>query len=129
MFSRCQIDVHARLIAVLLACLAWALVAAAAPAGDCGDIKLPIELRDGVAEVPTLRIMQGDRVQLQLTGPRVAELHLHGYDRLVRHAGGTSVICVHAVIAGRFPLSSHDGSKDARKVRHRVVAYLEVAPR
>ena len=78
-----------------------------------------------------IRVAQGDTVELEFTGDEAAELHLHGYDRLVTLAPGRpAVLRIEATIAGRFPLEAHAfGTGGGRRHMHSVVLYLEVLPR
>ena len=78
-----------------------------------------------------IRVAQGDTVELEFTGDEAAELHLHGYDRLITLAPGRpAVLRIEATIAGRFPLEAHAfGSGGGRRHTHGVVLYLEVLPR
>jgi hypothetical protein len=78
-----------------------------------------------------IRVVQGDTVELEFTGDEAAELHLHGYDRLVTlQPGRPAVLRVEATIAGRFPLEAHAfGTGGGRRHMHSVVLYLEVLPR
>jgi hypothetical protein len=78
-----------------------------------------------------IRIAQGDTVELEFTGDEAAELHLHGYDRLVTLVPGRpAVLRIEATIAGRFFLEAHAfGTGGGRRHMHSVVLYLEVLPR
>jgi len=78
-----------------------------------------------------IRVAQGDTVELEFTGDEAAELHLHGYDRLITLAPGRpAVLRIEATIAGRFPLEAHAfGTGGGRRHMHSVVLYLEVLPR
>jgi hypothetical protein len=78
-----------------------------------------------------IRVAQGDTVELEFTGDEAAELHLHGYDRLLKlQPGLPAVLRIEARIAGRFPLEAHAfGAGGGRRHTQNVVLYLEVLPR
>jgi hypothetical protein len=73
----------------------------------------------------TLRVKQGDEVELRWSSDRPIELHLHGYDiemKVAPHA--PAVMAFKASIPGRFPVETHGQGKGP----HRPVLYLEVYP-
>jgi hypothetical protein len=76
-----------------------------------------------------IRVTQGKTVELEFSVDEPAELHLHGYDKLLAvEPGKAGVLLIEATIAGRFPLEAHAfGSGGGRK--HVVILYLEVYPR
>jgi hypothetical protein len=78
-----------------------------------------------------IRVSQGDIVELEITSDEAAELHLHGYNKLVSVEPGRLVVMrIEATIAGRFPLEAHAfGKTGGRKHAHIVILYLEVYPR
>jgi hypothetical protein len=81
----------------------------------------------------TLRVKQGSVIEIAFTGDEPAELHLHGYDKLVAvRPGETTTLRLTAEIAGRFPFEAHafDASQETRRRRssHVVLLYLEVWP-
>jgi len=73
----------------------------------------------------TLRLRQGDRVDLRWTVDRATDIHLHGYAVEVRAMPGDAAAMVFtARAAGRFPVEIHDD-----RGRHATVLYVEVHPR
>ena len=84
------------------------------------------------ADRKTIRVIQGDAVELTFTSDEAAELHLHGYDRTLEVAPGRrAVLTIDAKIAGRFSIEAHRfgaGAPGGRK-HHVVLLYLEVHPR
>jgi hypothetical protein len=77
----------------------------------------------------TMRVMQGDIVEMQWATDQPVRLHLHGYD--VELAVTPDVIAVMRVrtdATGRFPIAAHNDSEGKEK-SHRPIAYLEVHPR
>ena len=73
----------------------------------------------------TLRVKQGDEVELRWSSDKPIELHLHGYDiemKVAPHA--PAVMEFKASIPGRFPVETHGQGKGP----HRPVLYLEVYP-
>ena len=131
----------------MLSRLAWALLAgvmsfalaparaqqsapAAAPAVQ--RIAIAIKGRTVDSAQRRIRVPQKDTVELAFTSDEKAELHLHGYDRLLTvEPGATAVLRLDATIAGRFSLEAHSfGGGEARGRRgHVVLLYLEVYPR
>jgi len=72
----------------------------------------------------TLRVQQGDEVELRWTSDRSLALHLHGYDietNVSRQVPG--VMSFNARLAGRFPVSEH-----REGARERTILYIEVHP-
>jgi hypothetical protein len=126
--------------------LAWALLAgamafavvptsaqqAAPTAAPVQRIAIVIKGRKVDAAQQRIRVPHKDTVELAFTSDEKAELHLHGYDRLLTvEPGATAVMRLEAAIAGRFSLEAHSfGGGDARGRRgHVVLLYLEVYPR
>ncbi|MEK9673235.1 MAG: hypothetical protein VW268_12150 [Rhodospirillaceae bacterium] len=71
----------------------------------------------------TLKVTEGDRVEIVFTSDAAMELHLHGIDKTVRLTPGAPVtLAFTANHAGRFPMESHVGK------RHVSVLYIEVHP-
>ena len=83
-----------------------------------------------IAKGPTtLRVTQGDMVEMQWTTDQPVRLHVHGYE--IELAVAPSVIAVMRVRAdatGRFPIGVH-GDSEGKDKSHRPIAYLEVHPR
>ncbi len=79
----------------------------------------------------TIRVSQGQTVELAFTADEMAEVHLHGYDQLLTvQPGSPAVMRVQAKTAGRFAIEAHRfGSDSGRSRRHVVLLYLEVHPR
>ena len=74
----------------------------------------------------TIRVAEGDRVELRWTADEAVELHLHGYDielHVTPDEPGTMTFEAHT--AGRFPVGSHGTGGHG----HGNVVYLEVHPR
>jgi FtsP/CotA-like multicopper oxidase with cupredoxin domain len=79
-----------------------------------------------------IRVTQGDVVELAFASDEPAELHLHGYDRLVTVApNAPAVLRLDANVAGRFSIEAHRFGGGARKQGrgHVVLLYLDVYPR
>jgi hypothetical protein len=112
--------------------LAWAAVfvamTIAAPVAQAAERKvvaLPL-VNGALRDAPdTVRLKQGDDVELRWTSDRPIKLHLHGYD-IEREVvpGKTASMAFKASLPGRFPVEVHGGGKGA----HRPVLYLEVYP-
>ena len=75
------------------------------------------------ADRRTIRVTQGERIELRWTTDAAVRLHLHGYDvELVLTPGKRRSMVLDAHTAGRYPVRIHGSG-------HRSVIYLEVHPR
>ena len=73
----------------------------------------------------TLKVQQGDDVELRWSSDKPMELHLHGYDIEVKVSPqAPAVMSFKANIPGRFPVEPHGQGSG----HHRPVLYLEVHP-
>ena len=96
---------------------------------------IAIKNRKVDASLERIRATQGDVLELAFTSDERAELHLHGYDKLVTVApGAPAVLRLDANIAGRFPIEAHNfaGSTEGQHASarsHGVLLYLEIYPR
>jgi cytochrome c oxidase assembly protein Cox11 len=109
--------------ACIVACVGLAF--AAMPAGAAGSKALSLSLVNGALQQKenTVRLKQGDDVELRWTSDRPITLHLHGYDIEKKvEPGKPTVMSFKASIPGRFPVEMHGGAA------HRPVLYLEVYP-
>lgn len=78
------------------------------------------------ADKRTIRVTEGDRVELRWVADEAVELHLHGYDiRLHLKPGVPGTMTFEAHAAGRFPVGIHGSSGHG----HGALLYLEVHPR
>jgi FtsP/CotA-like multicopper oxidase with cupredoxin domain len=72
----------------------------------------------------TLRVTEGDRIEIEFTSDRDMALHLHGIDvEATIVPGQPSVMRFDAAHAGRFPVEAHGGRG------HATMMYIEVHPR
>lgn len=87
-----------------------------------------IRIRRGTAEPASLRVTQGERLQLAWDSDAPASLHLHGYDIEADLTPGVPLnMLFTADIGGRFPVAAHgDGGEGGHG--HRALLYLEVYP-
>lgn len=119
---------------VLLPGLLAVFVAGPVAAQDTAR-RVAVDLREGRAEgegivrpargAGTLRLSQGERVEILWSVDRPADIHLHGYGVEVRAAAGeVATMAFTARAAGRFAVEVHDA-----RGRHVTVLYLEVHPR
>lgn len=110
-----------RLIAVLA--LALATVTGAAMAASQ---QFSVELVGGrVKGEETLKVRQGDQVQLRVTGDQPMVLHLHGYDIDAKLAPpAPALLNFKADLAGRFPVHEHRHGAG----NHRALMFIEVHP-
>jgi len=84
-------------------------------------------VKGAVRDVPndTVRVKEGDDVELRWTSDRPVTLHLHGYEIDAKVAPGKpAAMAFNAKFAGRFPVHEHaEGPSN-----HRPVLYVEVYP-
>jgi hypothetical protein len=73
----------------------------------------------------TVRVIQGDELELRWSSDKPIALHLHGYDIEIKVApAAPAVMSFKANLPGRFPVSEHGQGPGS----HRAVLYLEVHP-
>ena len=105
--------------AALVATASLAEVGGAAPPAKSFTVAL---VGGKVQGSDTLKVKQGERVELQVSGDRPTVLHLHGYEIEAKIAPPKpAVLAFKADLAGRFPVHEHGGG-------HRAVLFIEVHP-
>jgi len=73
----------------------------------------------------TLRVRQGDQVQVRFLSDKPIVLHLHGYDLNVKVVPPEpAFLNFKAEVAGRFPIHEHRTGAG----NHRAVLFIEVYP-
>ena len=79
----------------------------------------------------TIKVLEGDLVELQWTADEKLTLHLHGYDvtlELMAGEPGTMGFTAHA--AGRYPVAIHRSTGHKKGGHHKsAVLHVEVHPR
>ncbi len=91
-------------------------------------IEVRIENQHVVADKKTIRITEGEAVELHWISDEAVELHLHGYDlKAEPRPGKPAVMAIEAYAAGRFPITSHGWGDGGHG--HNALTYLEVYPR
>ena len=111
--------------------VAGSAFAAGASAQEVRRFDLSMTAGAVAPESRTLRVKQGDAVELRWTSERPVRLHLHGYDlELTVKPGEPAVLAFKAAMAGRFGLSTvRDEPGGGRGHQHGArVLYLEVHP-
>lgn len=95
--------------------------------------ELRIQKQALVGGPATLRVLQGERVQIALVSDEPMTLHLHGYDiETTILPGRPARMSFQAMSTGRFPLAAHipgSASRSAGSHREKMLLYLEVHPR
>jgi hypothetical protein len=101
------------------------------PAKAAEPVRFSIAIKNRKVDAKRIRAKQGDVLELTFTSDEPAELHLHGYDKLVTVApNAPAVLRLDAKIAGRFPIEAHKfGTGSQSKGGHATLLYLEVYPR
>jgi FtsP/CotA-like multicopper oxidase with cupredoxin domain len=117
----------AGLAAGLMTFAAWHQPASAQDSGK-RTIEVRIENRHVAADMRTIRITEGETVELRWISDEAVELHLHGYDlKAELRPGEPTVMTVEAYAAGRFPITSHGWGDGGHG--HDAMTYLEIYPR
>ncbi|WP_436820653.1 hypothetical protein [Variovorax sp. DT-64] len=113
---------RARLRLIALA----ALVTIAGTAAAATSQSFSVELAGGrVKGNETLKVRQGDQVQVRLSSDKPMVLHLHGYDIDTKVAPpAPALLTFKADLAGRFPVHEHREGPG----NHRAVLFIEVHP-
>ena len=92
-------------------------------------IELVISERKVQREEKTIRVTQGESLELVWTSDETAELHLHGYDISFEVSPeAPAVVSFEAHATGRFPVTSH-GFGGEQGHGHEALLYIEVYPR
>jgi hypothetical protein len=108
-----------------LAALAAAMIAATATAAS--PPPFTVELAGGRVKGgdETLKVHQGDQVQVRFSSDRPMVLHVHGYELEAKIAPpAPTLLSFKADLPGRFPVHEHrEGAGN-----HRAVLFIEVHP-
>ncbi len=92
-------------------------------------IELVISERKVQREEKTIRVTQGESVELTWRSDEAAELHLHGYDISFKVSPeAPAIVSFEAHATGRFPITSH-GFGGQKGHGHEALVYIEVYPR
>ena len=92
--------------------------------GPVKRFELHIQRGKVMIDAQTIRVSQGDQVELYWSSDKPDMLHLHGYDihaEVTPHVPAVMQFKAHA--SGRFPVESHGGAG------HGSLIYLEVHPK
>jgi predicted ester cyclase len=101
--------------------LAWG---AFAHAGETRIFEIALQGGKIVDAETTIKVTEGDKVELHWSSDGKIELHLHGYDIEIEiEAGDTGIMTFEAYATGRFPIVAH-----GHGASHAPFAYLEVHP-
>jgi hypothetical protein len=97
--------------------------------GTVKRIELVISERKVQREEKTIRVTQGESIELVWQSDEAAELHLHGYDISFEVSPeGPAIVTFKAHATGRFPVTSH-GFSGEQGHGHEALLYIEVYPR
>jgi len=97
--------------------------------GPVKRIELVISERKVQREEKTVRVTQGETVELVWHSDEIAELHLHGYDISFEVSPeAPAVVTFQAHATGRFPITSH-GFGGHKGHGHEALLYIEVYPK
>jgi hypothetical protein len=97
--------------------------------GAVKRIELVISERKVQREDKTIRVTQGESVELVWQSDEAAELHLHGYDiNFEVSPEAPAIVTFEAHATGRFPITSH-GFGGEQGHGHEALLYIEVYPK
>jgi len=97
--------------------------------GAVKRIELVISERKVQREEKTIRVTQGESLELVWQSDEAAELHLHGYDISFEVSPeAPAIVTFQANATGRFPVTSH-GFGGQKGHGHEALIYIEVYPR
>ena len=92
-------------------------------------IELVISERKVQRAEKTIRVTQGESIELVWQSDEIAELHLHGYDISFEVSPkAPAIVTFEAHATGRFPITSH-GFGGQKGHGHEALLYIEVYPR
>jgi hypothetical protein len=116
---------------VALQCGPWvvpASIGSEARAAELRHFAIAIKNRKVDAAQKLIRVTRGDTLELEFSTDEAAELHLHGYDKLIKvEPAVPALLRLDATIAGRFSIEAH-GFGSGRSGPHVLLLYLEVHP-
>jgi hypothetical protein len=109
----------------LLACLGFPSMA---QAQDVRRFDLALKAGELPKEQRTIKVKQGEAVELRFSSDRPMRLHLHGYDiEIAVKPGEPTVTALNARIAGRFSVEKLQDKPSGHQHGGKVL-YLEVHP-
>jgi hypothetical protein len=107
--------------------LALAALTVAAAAAGAAPQSFSVELAGGRVKGgnETLKVRQGDQVEVRVSSDKPIVLHLHGYNIETQVAPpAPGLLTFEAKVAGRFPMHEHRQGAG----NHRAVMFIEVRP-
>ena len=117
------------LLPILLLYIVSVSVDAPADDGTVKRIELVISDRRVQLEEKTIRVTQGESIELVWESDEAGELHLHGYDiGFEVSPDAAAIVSFKAHATGRFPITSH-GWGGEHGHGHEALIYIDVYPR
>jgi len=117
------------LLPILLYFIDPVSINAEADEGTVKRIELVIKERRVQLEEKSIRVTQGESVELVWTSDEKGELHLHGYDISFEVSPeAPAIVTFEAHATGRFPVTSH-GFGGEHGHGHEALLYVEIYPR
>ena len=96
------------------------------------EVRLKLDMHDGkvAKELQTIRVHQGDAVELRWASDKAIKVHLHGYDlQAAIKPGEDTVMAFKAAAAGRFSAAAiREGASGGGHQHGAAILYLEVHP-
>lgn len=115
------------MIRFAILCLAIAMVLSGPAVAETRTLNLTVEKGKVTNSDKTVRLTEGDKVNLIWTADQALELHLHGYDRKLNIKPGSEArMELDADLVGRFPIEVHGHSHG---LKEKTILYLEIYPK
>ena len=111
--------------------LLFAALVFAVPLPAAAEVSIEIDVRRRKPEggVRTVRVQRDDTFVLRVRADEKLEVHIHGYEVLLRVEPGTAASTkIAAKLVGRFPVTAHVGT-GGDKHAEPTLLYLEVQPK
>jgi len=109
------------------------MVGLVAPFASAAELTFALKIEHGQvsANMRLIRVMQGDRVKLELSTDQRQVVHLHGYEIQKDVMPGTvTELAFTANLTGRFPVHLHAGPAEGSDHGHEdTLVNIEVYPR
>lgn len=92
--------------------------------------KFSVTIKNGKSDTNSIRVTQGEEIEITLSSDQAAELHLHGYDLITQlEPGAPATLSFVGRIAGRFPVEAHRMGSVAKGKHHPgALFYVEIYP-
>jgi len=105
---------------------AWTMIGASYAKAETRQFSITIKGGKVAGDSKVIRVDHHDIAVISWTSDKAAEIHLHGYDKLLKvNAGKPATIEIRAFATGRFPFTMHGHGGGHG---HAALAHFEVVP-